>query len=95
MFAVCCVGSGLCDGLFTFSDESHRVWGHAVVRLVEALPYMPEGLGFDWNTSLPLILPVAVQPFIRLINKYQEFFLGYRRPVHIADKLITCLCRQS
>ena len=32
-------------------------WGHAVVQLVEALPYKPEGRGFDsrwchWNFSL-------------------------------------------
>ena len=50
MFAVCCVGSSLCDGLFVFSDKSYRVCGHLVVHMVEALPYKPEGRVFDWNS---------------------------------------------
>ena len=30
-----------------FRECTHGLWGHAVVQLVEALRYKPEGRGFD------------------------------------------------
>ena len=31
VFVVCCVGSGLCDGLITRPEESYRLWCVVVV----------------------------------------------------------------
>jgi hypothetical protein len=60
------------------------VWGHAVAQLVEALPYKPEGHGFDsrwyhWNFSLTLSF--RSHPGVDSAsngNEYQEYFLGVK-----------------
>jgi hypothetical protein len=47
----------------------------AVVQLVEAPRYKPEGRGFDWNFSFrPYYGPGVDSASNR--NEYQEYFLG-------------------
>ena len=55
--------------------------GHAVVQLVKALLYNPEGSGFDCVTGnfFEVILPAARGPGFSSAfngNEYQEYFLG-------------------
>jgi hypothetical protein len=68
VFVLCCVGSVLCDGLITCSQEFCLVWGHG-------------GGSFGWGAALKarrlpvrleffiyLILPAVVRPCSRLRN---------------------------
>ena len=58
--------------------------GHAVVQLVEALRYKPEGRGYDsrwchWNFSLTQSFQLHYGPGVDSAsnrNEYQEYFLG-------------------
>ena len=76
------INSGL-EGLFTVHPICTR--GHAVVQLVEALHYEPEGRGFDsrlchWNLSLTSFRP-HYGPGVDSAsnrNEYQECFLGVK-----------------
>ena len=60
------------------------MWGHAVLQLVEAMRYKPEGRGFDsrwcpWNFSLTLSFESHCGPGVDSAsnrNEYQEYFLG-------------------
>ena len=67
-----------------FNLSTSRRWGHAVVELVEALRYKPEGCGFDsrwchWNFSLTQSFWPHYGPGVDSAsnrNEYQEYFLG-------------------
>jgi len=59
------------------------IWGHAVVQLVEALRYKPEGRGFDtgwcqWNFTLTWSFRPYNDTGVKSVsnrNKYQEYFV--------------------
>jgi hypothetical protein len=82
----------------TFSEATKENRGHAVAQLDEVLCYKLEGRGFDWNFSLTSSFRPHYGPGVDKTsykNEYQEYFLGKRRPVRMADNLITFLCRLS
>jgi hypothetical protein len=65
----------------------HNCLGQAVVQLVEALRYGPDGRGFDsgWGSLeflIDLILSAALWPWggdsASNRNEYQEYFLGVK-----------------
>ena len=76
--------------------------GHAVVELVEALCYNPEGRGFDsrrcyCNFSLTLSFRQHYGPGVDWAshrNEYQEYFLGVKAAGARADNLTTFMCRR-
>jgi len=79
------------SGFFFFSWAISIVYyshmGYAVVQLVEALRYKPEGRGFDsqwclWNFSFTQSFQPHYGPGVDSAsnkNEYQEYFLGVKR----------------
>ena len=75
------------DNLIIFSlyNIKYSGEGGALIQLVEALPYKPEGSGFDspcchWNFSLTSFRP-HYGPEVDLASnrsEYQEYFLRYK-----------------
>jgi hypothetical protein len=92
-----------CSGNTTvFCDWVQYTVGHTVAQLVEALPYKPEGCGFDswwchWNFSLTCSFQPHYGPVVDSASNRNEYqFPGaWRWPVCWADKLTTFMCRLS
>jgi len=67
-------------------NKFSSIWGHAVVQLVEALRYKPEGRRFDsrwchWNFSLKYSFRPHYGPGVDSAsnrNEYQEYFQGVK-----------------
>jgi hypothetical protein len=75
------------------SDQS----GHAVVQLVEALRYKPEGRGFDvrWCHNPPgcILALASTQPLTEMSTVNISW--GWRWPVHSTYNRTTFICRLS